>query len=474
MSLPRTAANQLVYTHGYYEILSPGVIATALASRGLRAPDLQAPLCYFELGMGFGVSLLANAAAFPHMRFFGNDFNPAHVAHARQLARDAGLANVELFEDGFDALPDRDLPLMDCIAMHGVYAWISPALRQAIVRFIERRLKPGGVVYVSYNALPGWAPLLPLRELFHLHAERVASRDAGTDAVGQLQGALEFIQRLADCGDGGYLQSHPAVARRLAHARADGPHYALHEYVGPDSHPLYFHQVARELAGAGLEFAVPALLAEQVDAACLPQELAALLASIPDPVLRETLRDYGLDRSFRRDLFVRGPEALAPAEQERRLLDQEWVLAVPRDGVPDGAALRLVSQWLGEAACAALLDAVCAAPVPLREVLLQPLLAGVPARTVHDALMLLASSNVVMPALPAALRSQARGSVRGFNAAVLERGGADGTRHLVCGASGLASEWTPDTLQQLRDALRHGGAAAIAQRVPWLGRLEVV
>ncbi|WP_197364698.1 methyltransferase regulatory domain-containing protein, partial [Streptomyces clavuligerus] len=153
------------------------------------------------------------------------------------------------------------------------------------------------------------------------------------------------------------------------------------------------------------------LLGEQVDAACLPAELAALLASTHDPVLRETLRDYGLDRSFRRDLFVRGPEPLAPAEAERCLLDQEWVLAVPRGAVPDGAALRLVSQWLGEAACGALLDAVCSAPVPLRAVMLQPPLAGVPARTVHDALMLLASSNAVMPALPAALRRGARASV---------------------------------------------------------------
>ncbi len=470
MSLPRTAANELVYTHGYYEILSPGTIAAALESRGLRAPDLQAPLCCFELGMGFGVSLLAHAAAFPHMRFFGNDFNPAHVAYARGLARDAGLTNVEVFEDGFDALPERDLPPMDCIAMHGVYAWVSPALRQSIVRFIERRLKPGGVVYVSYNALPGWAPLLPLRELFHLHAERVAAQDA--DAATQLQGALDFIQGVAACG--GYLPSHPAVAERLDHARVAGPHYALHEYVGPDSHPLYFHQVAGELAGAGLEFAAPALLAEQVDAACLPAGLAALLATTADPVLRETLRDYGLHRSFRRDLFVRGARPLAPDEQEVRMADRAWILAVPRDEVPDGAALRLVSQWLGKVACGALLDAVGGAPVRLGDVLLRPEFAGLPARTVHDALMLLASSNVVMPALPAALRDAARASVGRFNAAVLERGGADGTRHLVCAASGLATEWTPGTLQQIRDSLRQGGPAATVQRAPLLGRLGVL
>lgn len=204
--------------------------------------------------------------------------------------------------------------MMDCIVMHGVYSWVSPALRQAIVRFIERRLKPGGVVYVSYNTLPGWAPLLPLRELFHLHASRVA--DPGSGAAGRLQGALDFIGRLAAC-EGGYVQSHPAVAERLRHAQVEGPNYALHEYVGPDSHPLYFHQVAAEFEAAGLSFAAPALLAEQVDAACVPEELAALLQSTPDPVLRETLRDYGLNRAFRRDLFVRGGRRWRPPSRPR-------------------------------------------------------------------------------------------------------------------------------------------------------------
>ncbi|WP_019701374.1 methyltransferase regulatory domain-containing protein [Paracidovorax oryzae] len=499
MSLPRTAANELVYTHGYYEILSPGVIAAALESRGLRAPDLQEPLCYFELGMGFGVSLLAHAASFPHMRFFGNDFNPAHVAYARDLARDAGLSNVEVFEDGFEELPDRDLPMMDCIVMHGVYSWVSPALRQAIVRFIERRLKPGGVVYVSYNTLPGWAPLLPLRELFYLHASRVASPESG--AAEQLQGALDFIGRLSTC-EGGYVQAHPAVAERLRHAQAEGPNYALHEYVGPDSHPLYFHQVAAEFEAAGLSFAAPALLAEQVDAACVPEELAALLESTADPVLRETLRDYGLNRSFRRDLFVRGAQALAPVERTERMLEREWLLAAPRDALPSCAALKLVGHWLGEEACSDLLDALCEGPVRLRDLMDRPLPGGLSAQSVHEALLLLSSSGVVMPALPAALRATARASVQGFNAAVLQRGGADGTRHLVCGASGLATEWTPAALRQIRAAQSHAGdpdaiARAVAeslggdgvldaaelaesarqylaQRAPLLRRLEVV
>ncbi|WCM93639.1 class I SAM-dependent methyltransferase [Acidovorax sp. NCPPB 2350] len=461
MSLPRTAPNELVYTHGYYSALSPGVIAAALESRGLRAPDLQAPLCYFELGMGFGVSLLANAASFPHMRFFGNDFNPAHVAYAQDLAREAGLSNVEVFEDGFEALLDRDLPPMDCIVMHGVYSWVSPALRQAIARFIERRLKPGGVVYVSYNALPGWAPLLPLRELFHLHASHLAPADA--DAPTQLQGALDFIQRLSDCG-AGYLQSHPAVHERLRHAQAEGPNYALHEYVGPDSHPLYFHQVAAELAPGGLAFAAPAVLAEQVESACMPEGLRALLESTQDPVLRETLRDYGLNRSFRRDLFVRAPEALPATERRARVLEREWVLAVQRNAVPACAARDLAADLLGGEALEQLLDVLEAGPASVQDLQTRPLLRNLSAQSLHDVLMLLASSDLVMPALPGALREAARASVGAFNAAVLARGGSDGTRHLVCGATGLAVEWSLPAMWQIRAAQRHGDdVLAIAQ-----------
>lgn len=56
-----------------------------------------------------------------------------------------------------------DLPAFDCVMLHGVYSWVGPETRRAVVRFLDRFLKPGGVAYVSYNSLAGWVQLLPMQ-----------------------------------------------------------------------------------------------------------------------------------------------------------------------------------------------------------------------------------------------------------------------------------------------------------------------
>ena len=54
----------------------------------------------------------------------------------------------------------------DVIAVHGVYSWVSCENRRAIVELLRRYVKPGGMVYMTYNAMPGWGVALPLQRLF--------------------------------------------------------------------------------------------------------------------------------------------------------------------------------------------------------------------------------------------------------------------------------------------------------------------
>ena len=54
---------------------------------------------------------------------------------------------------------------VDIAAMHGVLTWISPAARGAAIAIVPGGLRPGGLFYVSYNCLPGWAPIEPIRQL---------------------------------------------------------------------------------------------------------------------------------------------------------------------------------------------------------------------------------------------------------------------------------------------------------------------
>ena len=71
------------------------------------------------------------------------------------------VASANLSDESFEEFCRRqDLPDFDFIGLHGIWSWVSDKNRQVIVDFIRRKLKVGGVVYVSYNTQPGWAPMI--------------------------------------------------------------------------------------------------------------------------------------------------------------------------------------------------------------------------------------------------------------------------------------------------------------------------
>lgn len=452
MNSPEHEIASVPYTHGYYRVLSPTMIATAMELAGFNPPDLDQPLNYCELGMGFGVSLVANAACFPRMHFYGNDFNPEHVRYARMLAVDAQLRNLTLVEDGFDELLARDLPPMDFIVMHGIWSWISPRLRQVIVAFIERRLRPGGVVYISHNALPGWSSLMPLRELMNLHARHLAP-DARS-AAEHASRALDFMTDMQRHG-AAYFSAAPAVPERLDSLRAQDANYLPHEYLTTDWHPKYAHEVAGELAAAGLGYAAPASLEDHVESYTLGSAARAHLATVAEAPLRETLRDYYLNTGFRRDLYSRGAARLSDSERTARLLARRWALVTAREDLeppslegPDGTLVTADEQKH-------LLDALAHCSRTLGDLLRQPTLRTIGFERVLNALLLLSGQGHVHPGLPAHLQQAAQPGVNRFNAVALARGTADGLHHIASSLTGQATGWTRLAMMQMR-ALRRG------------------
>jgi Methyltransferase domain len=85
-------------------------------------------------GRGFGTTLLA--AANPDMTFVGIDFNPTHVAEARAFAKDLKLPNLTFREKSFGEAGksvEPELSEFEIVAMHGVYSWVTPAVREDIL-----------------------------------------------------------------------------------------------------------------------------------------------------------------------------------------------------------------------------------------------------------------------------------------------------------------------------------------------------
>ena len=145
------------YTYGYYAELNPLRLKLPFLSAGLAIPAITTAC---ELGFGQGLSTNIHAAA-SATSWHGTDFNPGQAAFAQELAAISG-ANVRLRDDAFADFAQRsDLPDFDYIGVHGIWSWISDDNRSVMVDFIKRKLKVGGVLYISYNTIPAGPPLRP-------------------------------------------------------------------------------------------------------------------------------------------------------------------------------------------------------------------------------------------------------------------------------------------------------------------------
>jgi hypothetical protein len=320
---------ELEYTHGYFRELSPAMMDFALVVQ-MYAGLPSRPLRYLELGYGQGLSVNIHAAGRAG-EYWGTDFNPAQAANAQSLAQACGSGAV-LLDDSFEELAARpDLPVFDVIALHGIWSWISDQNRRVIVDLVHRKLAVGGVLYISYNCLPGWAPALPLRHLLTLHADAAGSDAQGL--AGRIDAALAFAQRVVDSG-AAYFKVNPGVAERLKKISEQNRNYLAHEYFNRDWHPMHFSELAEMFSEAKLTHAASANLLDHFDVLNLTPDAQKLLGELKHPVLRESVRDYVVGQQFRKDLFVKGPRRLSPLQQRERLERQHFVLTMRAADVP--------------------------------------------------------------------------------------------------------------------------------------------
>lgn len=407
----------LTYTHGFYRELTPALLSFAALASGHMTARSSSPIRYCELGCGQGLSANLIASADPTIVIHATDFNPTHTAGARRLSEDAGLTNVFFYESAFaDFTAEPSLPAQfDIIALHGIYSWISPENRRHIVSFIREKLRPGGLVYISYNTLPGWASVMPLRRLMvdqaGLRKGPIAPR------IGE---ALAFAESLKAAG-AAYFAQNPALAARFDKMKGMQREYLAHEYFNADWTPFYFADVAAELAEAKLGFVGSAYLLDQIDAANLTAGQQTLLASIDDPVRRQGLRDFMVNQQFRRDIFVKGALPLSMPESRALWSEQRFALSTARSEVPLKAAGALGEVNLQAEVYAPILDALAAGPATFRQLTASKPVADLGWARITQALAVLVGTGHLQPCLPAADEAKRAQRTRAFNAAVMKR-----------------------------------------------------
>ncbi|MGA2708612.1 MAG: class I SAM-dependent methyltransferase [Steroidobacteraceae bacterium] len=328
------------YSDGFYPNQAAAHLSIAATIDGVAAPVLEDRFTYCELGCGRGKTSLVLAATHPEAEFHAIDFNPAHVAHAREQARLAGLDNIQFHECSFDELTGRRgeaLPMFDVVTMHGVWTWVAPALQTAIVAFLNARLQAGGLLYVSYNVLPTWYQASPLQRLVKELSAAVPQRSdlAVSRAIEQLDRfvAAKIIP-----------ERFMYAAKRFKDVGNMLP-YLVHEYLNEHWQPAYFADVARSLAEAKLNYAACAELLKNFYNLALTEEQRAAIAEISSPELRETLKDFCTDNWFRQDVFVRGLRRISVQHRDQLLSSKTLTLLRQAPDVfevakPDGSRWR--------------------------------------------------------------------------------------------------------------------------------------
>ena len=315
-----TSYDAVSYPGYAYEQTHPDRIATQATLFGMT-PAPPAACRVLEIGAGDGGNLIPMALGLPGSTFVGIDLASEPVARGAAMIAELGLSNVTLRVADVLELP-ADLEQFDYVIAHGVYSWIPPRPRDALVAACGRLLTADGVAYVSYNAYPGSY----LRDMasdilsFHLDLE-------GVGEPGERMARARHLMRLIVAANArtpyaGVLREH--FERVLQHPDP----LLYHDDIAEVNTPVYLHEFVAHAARHGLQFLAEARLHDS-QLHELPEEVAAELGRLPDDaVVREQYIDFVVNRMFRQTLLCRDDVALDRTLHARRLAGMSFAAAL--------------------------------------------------------------------------------------------------------------------------------------------------
>jgi SAM-dependent methyltransferase len=311
----------IAYLPGYYRSQSPLHLNLACLLGGVAGVEITAgsPVSYLELGCGQGFGALVLAASNPAWRVTGIDFNPAHIAGARNLARIAGIDNAVFVEADLSTLAETalatEVPDAEIVSLHGLWSWVSEHTRAGIVALLATKLRPGGIAHLSYNALPAWQGAIGMQRLLREVGERQATRSDR-----QAEAGLGIVRELYEAKVA-QLSGNSFVDGLLQHAERTPLSYRAHEYINAVWQPCFHADVVAALRPAKLEWVASANLLENFRPLMLDDPSRKIVDRFDDPIVVELIKDMCLRRGLRQDVFVRGARRLSEAERNARLGD---------------------------------------------------------------------------------------------------------------------------------------------------------
>jgi SAM-dependent methyltransferase len=274
----------------------PAHLNAVAVINGFLPRSLESGFTWADFSCGNGFDAAIHAAANPQGRFYA----VGAAARARALLAEAPLENLSLVADSLAELPDDALPPLDFAIFDGGFMTLAEDARTAALKRIADMLKPGGMLLLGYHALPGFAAMMPMRDVLHsLTADHERTPEV------RVRAALDWLAD-ADAAGTGFLGDHAGVRRRVAAYADCDPEVVAAELFGPMLKPFHFAQVEGTAKGARLAFGGNAEIFLNLIDLALPAATRRLAQRAKSRTALETLRDALRNPFYRRDLYVKG------------------------------------------------------------------------------------------------------------------------------------------------------------------------
>jgi SAM-dependent methyltransferase len=321
------AYDDVPYQSNAFGQSQPARLAGVARLFGLNPPAIENARV-LELGCASGGNLIPLAHHFPQARFVGVDLSGRQIAEGRRLIAKLGLDNIEMRHAGIESLTPAD-GTFDYIICHGIYSWVPAPVRDAILRVCDENLADDGVAFVSYNALPGWHFVQPVRDMMLYWTADIADPREKVKAALAL---LDGMKGIAENVTSGILN------RELDSLSSAEVSYILHDHLEQTNTPCYLKDFVAHAQRHGLAY-----LSDVAFAGGNPINITPLMTAHvqqragTDVVRAEQYLDFLRGRRFRESLLVK--------ESRAACIDRSQPLARL-----DKLHFRLVSKLMKDAA----------------------------------------------------------------------------------------------------------------------------
>ncbi|HJK86617.1 MAG TPA: methyltransferase regulatory domain-containing protein [Candidatus Megaira endosymbiont of Nemacystus decipiens] len=277
-----------------YHYTSPEKLASLALLFGMNPPKISSAKV-LELGCASGGNIIPHALNHPKGKYVGVDLSEKQISEGVEHIKKLGLKNIELKAMSISDI-DGSFGKFDYIICHGVFSWVPESIQEKILEISNKNLSKNGVVYISYNTLPGWNMIRTIRDMMLYHSKGFATNQ---EKIKQSRALLSFVKDSLKGQDTPYANM---LRRETETLSKQSDNYIFHEHLERNNKQFYFTDFITQASKYDLQYLSDVSLSSMYLGNMKP-EIVEKLKNLKNILQTEQYLDFINNRRFRSSLL---------------------------------------------------------------------------------------------------------------------------------------------------------------------------